>query len=270
MNIKEQQRQHYDRMFREYEEKTEKSAYMNLLRSKYTFDRWVDRLAGKRILDLGCGHGNTSRRLAAEHCSVIGLDLSMQFVCRTRERVGNYDMAGWIQGDAESLPLLDGALDAVVSFGTLHHLPHPQQAIAEISRVLRPGGWLLALEPNATPYRTSLDFYSAVIPSSLQSKLRRWRAQRPIYTSEVEEDEFHVGTRTPGQYRDFFESANMQGRITTMILPIFPFTLAGLHRLILTWQVTVWISAILDSLIPSLREKGKALIIEAQKINPDA
>lgn len=172
MEIKKQQRQHYDRLFREYEQKTEQSAYMNLLRSKYTFDRWVERLAGKRVLDLGCGHGNTGQRLAAERCFVIGLDLSMQFVCRTRERVGNYDMAGWIQGDAENLPFLDESLDAVVSFGTLHHLPHPQRAVAEISRALRPGGWLLALEPNATPYRTSLDFYSAVIPPSLQSKLR--------------------------------------------------------------------------------------------------
>ena len=175
-------------------------------------------------------------------------------------------MLGWVQGDAESLPILGKTLDAVVSFGTLHHLPHPQRAISEVSRVLRPGGWLFALEPNATPYRTSLDFYSPLLPSYLKRRLNRWRAQRPIYTSEVEEEGFHVGMCTAGEYRSLLESARMRAQITTMILPILPSTFLGLHRYSLTWQVVVWISAVLIRLVSSLREKGKALIIEAQKL----
>lgn len=265
IEIKKAQRQHYDRLFREYEEKSRRSAYMNLIRARYTFNRWASRLRGKCVLDLGCGHGDSALRLAAEGAFVIGLDISMQFVRRSRERIETYEKAGWVQDDAERLPFANETLDAVVSFGTLHHLPHPEQAVLEISRVLRPGGWLFAVEPNATPYRNSLDFYAPLIPAGLQCRLRWQRIQRRSDVSEAERSEFHVGIRTPAQYRNSFGQVGMQADVTTLMFPLFPFTFLGLYEHTLTWQIVAWVSRMLAALIPSLREKGQVQIIEAHK-----
>ncbi|MBN1993490.1 MAG: class I SAM-dependent methyltransferase [Anaerolineae bacterium] len=266
MDIKEKQREHYDRFFREYEDKSERSAYMNLMRSKYTFKRWGDRLAHKRVLDLGCGHGHTAFRLAAVESLVIGVDISAQFVHRARERIFTYARAGWIQSDAEKLPLVSETFDAVVSLGTLHHLPHPELAILEISRLLKPGGWLLALEPNGDTYLNSLDFYKALIPPGLYYRLRQWQVKRPVSRSEVEKDELHVGVCTPAQYCHFFNQAGMKVNISTLILPIFPLTFLGLHRYVAIWQIVVWISKVLAVLLPFLRKRGQVQIIEAQRI----
>ncbi|MBU0492658.1 MAG: methyltransferase domain-containing protein [Chloroflexi bacterium] len=264
MDIKDRQRQHYDRLFREYEAKTEQSAYMGLLRSRYTLDRWTGRLAGQRVLDLGCGHGDTALRLAAASCAVMGLDISMQFVRRSRERVGPAARAGWLQGDAEQLPFADGSFDAVVSLGTLHHLPRPEQAIAEVARVLRPGGWLLALEPNAAAYHHTIEFYAALIPARLRDRLLAWRGRR-LARSAAEDDDLHVGTRSPAQYQEIFRRAGLHANIRTLIVPFFPFTVLGLHRHVAVWQGVIWLSDLLAWAYRPLRDRGQVQIIEARK-----
>jgi ubiquinone/menaquinone biosynthesis C-methylase UbiE len=276
MSIKDRQREHYDRMFREYEDKSRHSAYMNLVRSKYSLDRWAERVSGRHVLDLGCGYGDAALRLVAEHCIVTGLDISKHFVYRARETVGGSDRADWVQGDAERLPFADKVFDAVVSFGTLHHLLHPETAIAEVARVLKPDGWLFAVEPNAIACRSTLEFYGFLIPSGLRERLEKWRVKRQRGhstsegRSEAENPGFHVGVRTPAQYADLTLRAEMSASVRTMILPFFPFTLFGLHRYVLTWQIAAWMSSAFATLFPSLRDRGLVQIIEATKGEPCA
>jgi len=174
-----------------------------------------------------------------------------------------------VQGDAERLLFSDGALGAVISVGTLHHLPHPERAVAEATRVLGDGGWMIARETNATPYRSALDFYDVLIPSWARSKMEWWRDKRRK-RSEAENDEFHVGIRTCAQYREFFARVGMQVRVSTQTLPLFPFSLLGLHRHDVTWRVVAWVSDVLALAFPSLRDKGWAQIIDAQKGAADA
>ena len=270
MSVKSRQRAHYDRLFREYELKSRRSAYMNLVRAKYSLDRWLPRLSGKRVLDLGCGYGDTASRLVAERCVAIGLDISVQFVRRARENVGGADKAGWVQGDAEELPFACEAFDAVVSFGTLHHLAQPGAALEQVARVLKPGGWLLAVEPNALSFRSTLEFYGFLIPPRLRRWLERWRASRPRLSSEAENQDFHVGTRAPAEIVDLAARAGMCARVHTMILALFPFTLFGLHRHVLTWRVAAWASSVLMALFSPLRDRGMVQIIEAIKDEPCA
>ncbi len=97
---------------------------------------------GARVLDVGAGTGRSTAPVIEQNSAavVIGLDLSAAMLRRAldsfRGRVG----VGWVQGDAERLPLADRSFDLVVSRRALSHLPDPCEAFREIARVLTPGG----------------------------------------------------------------------------------------------------------------------------------
>src|SRR5271165_1353761 len=97
--------------------------------------------SGQRVLDVGCGTGVVAVTAALRGAEVTGLDLTPALLERARE---NARIAGvaveWLEGDAESLPFADGSFDAVLSqFGHMF-APRPEVAIAEMLRVLKPGG----------------------------------------------------------------------------------------------------------------------------------
>jgi len=113
------------------------------------FERFLDSLvADPLVLDAGCGAGMPIlERLVDrfdEH-STIGLDFSSRQLALAKERFGATPL---VAGDMAQLPIAESTLDAVVAFYSLIHLPESQhqQALAEFSRVLRPGGRLLVSE----------------------------------------------------------------------------------------------------------------------------
>lgn len=120
-------------------------------------DAVVDRLraldAG-RVLDLGCGTGILSARMADDLAvPVVGCDYSAgmldEAAVRTRQ-------VAWVQADALALPLRDASVDVVTSTEAFHWFPDPAAALTELCRVLRPGGTLLVAlvnPPAAAPAR---------------------------------------------------------------------------------------------------------------------
>lgn len=109
----------------------------------------VDLSAVRRALDAGCGSGNfllpLARRLVPPGATVIGLDLSDGMLTTARARLAAESLPVACQvGDVEALPFADGAFDLILANFMLYHLPHLDQGIAELRRVLRPGGALLA------------------------------------------------------------------------------------------------------------------------------
>src|SRR6185503_14963347 len=97
--------------------------------------------AGLRVLDVGCGTGVVAVTAARQGARATGLDLSPALLDRARE---NSQIAGvdidWREGDAEDLPFEDGAFDVVLSqFGHIF-APRPDVAVAQMLRVLKPGG----------------------------------------------------------------------------------------------------------------------------------
>jgi SAM-dependent methyltransferase len=100
------------------------------------FVRWLGVPGGRRWLDVGCGTGAlTATVLAtAEPAEVIGVDTSEGFLTAARARIVD-PRASFRAGDAQSLPLADGGLDAVVSGLALNFVPHPSRAVAELVRV---------------------------------------------------------------------------------------------------------------------------------------
>jgi demethylmenaquinone methyltransferase/2-methoxy-6-polyprenyl-1,4-benzoquinol methylase len=121
--------------------------------------RAVDPQAGERILDVAAGTGTSSAALARSGASVVALDFSPGMVAEGRRR---HPKLEFVEGDAEKLPFPDDSFDAVtISFG-LRNVEHPKVALAEMYRVLKPGGRLVVCEfskPPRTIFRAGYGVY---------------------------------------------------------------------------------------------------------------
>jgi SAM-dependent methyltransferase len=101
---------------------------------------------GAAVLEVGCGPGHLSLRLAREHrLAVTGLDLDPAMIERARAnaeraRPGADGSPAFVVGDVASLPFADGSFDLVISTLSMHHWAEPAKGLAEMGRVLRPGG----------------------------------------------------------------------------------------------------------------------------------
>ncbi len=97
------------------------------------------------VVDVGCGVGRLTRALAARTRSVRAIDVSGEMLARARELNGYLTNVEWLHGDGLSLDAIgDGSVDAVVSHVVFQHIPDPAVTlgyVAEMGRVLRPGGW---------------------------------------------------------------------------------------------------------------------------------
>ena len=100
---------------------------------------WLAAKPGETILDLGCGDGQLTQRIAATGADVLGVDASADMVRAARERGVVADL-----GDAEQLPYADKTFDAVFSNAALHWVRNQDAMIAQIDRVLKPGGRFVA------------------------------------------------------------------------------------------------------------------------------
>ena len=100
----------------------------------------VQRLRPGRVLDVGCGEGRFCRILRREGFEPVGLDPTPELLeaARARDPEGTY-----VEGRAEALDFAEASFDLVVSCLSLIDMEHADAAIAEMARVLKPGGTLL-------------------------------------------------------------------------------------------------------------------------------
>jgi SAM-dependent methyltransferase len=100
---------------------------------------------GVRALELGCGTGEFTRRVAPAGARLVALDLSGDLLAQARAKIGVG--ARFVRANAHVLPFADASFDVVYGCSVLHHL-EVEVALREVRRVLRPGGRLVFSEPN--------------------------------------------------------------------------------------------------------------------------
>jgi len=188
----------------------EDNPFRNLYEEK---KRFVVEFAGGerlRILDLGGGFGRHSALLSGSH-DVILADLSPQMLRRAAR--DNIHLMGRVMNcDAEALPFKNGQFDLILALDLLCHLPMPQNALAEIRRVLRPKGrflvdssnknpwWMLAYPRYVHPIRRPLRFIRTFIGGGVLPgwQHRVWHYHRKDFYKLIEGSGFRVVDR-----RDF-------------------------------------------------------------------
>jgi len=103
---------------------------------------------GERVLDVACGTGTSTAAIQAKDATAVGVDFSAGMIREARRRHPGIE---FLEGDAQALPFGDGEFDAVtISFG-LRNVNEPHRALAEMYRVLRPGGRVVITEFSTPP-----------------------------------------------------------------------------------------------------------------------
>jgi arsenite methyltransferase len=174
--------------------------------------------AGERVLDIGSGPGFMTLEMAAVVGSegrVHGIDPSESMLNLARNRCAEYPWAEFQSADALNLPFEDHSFDVAVSTQVYEYVADIPAALAELRRVLRPGGRALILdtdygslvihtenEPRMARVLAAWDehFVHAKLPRSLSSQLReagftiRHRSSIPMFNAEFEEGSYARGT----------------------------------------------------------------------------
>ncbi|MDP2827017.1 MAG: class I SAM-dependent methyltransferase [Sulfuricellaceae bacterium] len=164
--------------------------------------------SGLRVLDVACGEGYGSHLLAQQGAEmVVGVDISPAAACHAGSRYG--DRASFIVGSCAVLPFPDQSFDRVVSFETIEHISAEDQErmLAEIRRVLKPGGLFILSSPNKKTYSDDRQYHNEfhlkeLYRDELDSLLSpyfpatRWLGQKLVFNSVIWPDEGELGNCT--------------------------------------------------------------------------
>jgi ubiquinone/menaquinone biosynthesis C-methylase UbiE len=103
-----------------------------------------ERYRGQAVLEVGCGQGGMAQMWAERGAKVVAVDLNPDAIARTCRRFELFGLAGRghmiQQEDANALSFADSSFDYAYSWGVLHHSPHLDRSVAELARVVKPGG----------------------------------------------------------------------------------------------------------------------------------
>ncbi len=153
------------------------------------------------IADLGAGEGTFSQLLARRSKKVIAVDNSEKMVEYGRELARKHGVKNleYRKGDLEEVPIRDETVDLAFFSQALHHAQHPERAVAEASRILKPGGRIVVLDLLRHSYEEARELYADLWLGFTEVEVTRFLRQagfKNIETSIVhsEEDAPHFET----------------------------------------------------------------------------
>jgi SAM-dependent methyltransferase len=130
-----------------YLDGSNRAAYQAQAQARYALEPYIldfarfEQSTGQRVLEIGVGLGADHQRFAEAGADLFGIDLTERAIEHTSRRMAEFGLSSDLRvGDAEHLSFPDGFFDRVYSWGVLHHTPATPEAIAEVRRVLKPGG----------------------------------------------------------------------------------------------------------------------------------
>lgn len=238
--------------------------YQQQARIRYELEPYIPGFAdfagskGRRVLEIGVGLGADHQRFAEAGAVLAGIDLTERAVEHTRGRLASLGLASDITvGDAESLPFPDNSFDIVYSWGVLHHSPDTPRAIAEVLRVLSPGGTARIMI-----YHTwsMIGFMLWIRYGLLQ--MRPWRSLASLYAEHLESP----GTKaySIAEAHDLFRSfADVNIRTVLTHGDLLTSDAGQRHRgAFLTMARIIWPRRFIKTLTPWA---GLFMLIEARK-----
>ena len=183
-------------------------------------------LAGRRVLDLGCGKGRFSRALAERGAKVVGLDLSAAML------LGAADIDR-VRASARRLPFGPASFDGVMAVEAFEHMAPASldQVCREVRRVLRPGGTLVVVDKNARSWNAKRPWLPSVAVKWIDERRGIWMyshrenvRERWFRAGELRE---RLGKWFSAVRVDYLLSLDEQGR--------FPFEYLPSSRLFVLW-----------------------------------
>lgn len=185
---------------------------------------WLDVGKELRWLDVGCGNGAFTEEIIAQcaPASVMGIDPSEAQISYARGRSGTA-MAQFRVGDAQDLPYADDSVDVATMALVIAFVPDPAKAVAEMARVVRPGGWVASymwdLPGEGLPLRpvfTALKSMGLTVPSPPSHAISQMDALQDLWSTAGFVD---VATRV---IRITVEFASLDDFWDSNVVPIGP------------------------------------------------
>lgn len=193
-------------------------------------ERMVGDVKGKRVLDLGCGEGSTSRLLARAGADVTGIDISEGLIEAALDEEDRNPLGiRYIASDAADLPMLEsGTFDLAVCYMAMMDIRDYDKAISEASRLLKDGGrFVIVMEHPCFTASRILDgkavsgWETRVLEDGSKEYLRYWvedYLKRHSYTFEWRHDRLSGSFETTGFHRtlsDYVKALSRNGFVIT-------------------------------------------------------